>query len=131
LTTHFAAAKNPAFPQFTLKQLAQFKEAVKLVEKAGAQNLIKHAAATGGALLFPETHLDMVRIGIGLYGLWPAAEVAAALAQKISLQPVLSWQTIIGEVKNIPAGERVGYDLTEAPLGNPSTGSGRVASLDI
>jgi alanine racemase len=128
--THFAAAKNPAFPQFTLKQLAQFKEAVKLVEKAGAQNLIKHAAATGGALLFPETHLDMVRIGIGLYGLWPAAEVAAALAQKISLQPVLSWQTIIGEVKNIPAGERVGYDLTEGP--DPASGQkGRIAVCPI
>lgn len=115
--THFAAAKNPAFPQVTTAQLRQFTEAVKIIGQNNPE-LTKHAAATGGTLLFPQAHLDLVRVGIGLYGLWPAKEVEAACFNKIKLEPVLSWRTIIGEVKTIPAGERVGYDLTEAPIGN-------------
>ncbi len=56
----------------------------------------------------------MVRIGIGLYGLWPSRETRAALEHQLTLKPVLSWKTIIGETKFLPAGEKIGYDLTES-----------------
>ena len=53
----------------------------------------------------------MVRIGIGFYGLWPSQHVRAARSD-IRLQPVLSWRTVVVEVKDIARGECVGYDLT-------------------
>jgi len=112
LYTHFASAKNPAFPQDTRAQIAEFRFWVAEFKKAGL-NPIAHAAATSGTMLFPESHFDMVRVGIGLYGLWPAREVKAALGGKITLKPALTWKTIIGEIKKIPAAGRVGYDFTE------------------
>ena len=64
-------------------------------------------------MLFAASHLDMVRVGIGLYGLWPAPEVMQYLKGRITLRPALVWKSIITEVKKLPAGSRVGYDLTE------------------
>ncbi len=110
--THFAAAKNPAFPSNTSHQIEEFKKAASIVESAGFKP-IKHAAATSGAVAFPESHFDMVRIGIGLYGLWPSTEAKLAFSDKIKLAPVLSWRTIIGEIKEVKKGGRVGYDFTE------------------
>jgi alanine racemase len=112
LYTHFASAKNPAFPQYTNYQLLDFKEWLKLFNKNGFKP-IAHASATSGVLLFPKTHLDMVRIGIGLYGEWPAKEVKAYLENKFKFEPCLTWKTIISEIKKIPKGEKLGYDLTE------------------
>ncbi len=112
LFTHFAAAKDPKFPEETQKQLNQFKEWSKLFKDAGI-NPIRHAAATSGTILFPESHFDMVRIGIGLYGLWPSAEAQVFAEKKIPLKPVLSWTTIVSEVKKLPEGGAVGYDFTQ------------------
>ncbi|MBI3632171.1 MAG: alanine racemase [Candidatus Vogelbacteria bacterium] len=110
--THFAAAKNPSFPHETNKQIELFEEAIKIVECFGFKP-IKHASATAGTLLFPRAHYDMVRIGIGLYGMWPSKEVERSLRSRFNLEPVMSWKTIIGEVKKLPEGGGVGYDLTE------------------
>jgi alanine racemase len=65
-------------------------------------------------MLFPESHFDMVRIGIGLYGLWPELAVKAFLGDRIQLRPALVWKSIVTEVKDVPKGSRVGYDFTEA-----------------
>lgn len=113
LYTHFASAKDLNYPTYTDRQFDQFQKAVKLFEKAGYRNLTKHVAATGGAMINSKYHMDAVRIGIGLYGLWPAKELELQLSHKIHLKPILSWKTIISEVKNIPAGQFVGYDLVE------------------
>ncbi|TSC82122.1 MAG: alanine racemase [Parcubacteria group bacterium Gr01-1014_20] len=111
--THFASAKDTNYPTYTDRQFEIFNKVVKLFEKAGYQNLIKHVSATGGTMINSKYHLDAVRVGIGLYGLWPAKELELQLSNKISLKPVLSWKTIISEVKNIPQGQFVGYDLVE------------------
>ena len=110
--THFANAKNPSFSADTDKQAAEFKEATDIFEKAGFK-FLKHASATSGAMLFPEYHFDIVRIGIGLSGLWPAKEVERALEKHIKLSPILSWKTIIAETKIVPKGDRIGYNFTE------------------
>ncbi|MBI2475956.1 MAG: alanine racemase [Candidatus Taylorbacteria bacterium] len=112
LYTHFASAKNPAFPKDTLAQLAEFKKWIAAFQKEGMRPMA-HAAATAGCMLLPESHFDMVRIGIGLYGLWPAAEVKEFLKKKISLEPALVWKSIITEIKKLPKGSRIGYDLAE------------------
>ena len=125
LYTHFAAAKDPASLYDTNRQIGEFKKAVKIIEDGGFKP-IKHAAATSGAVLFPNAHFDMARIGIGLYGLWPSSEIRSAFSNKIKLAPVLSWRTIIGEIKEVKKGERVGYDFTEQ-----LSRSSRIAILPI
>lgn len=112
LFTHFAAAKNPAYPEHTKKQLAEFQQWLDMFKKAGLDPIV-HAASTAGTILFKEAHFDMVRIGIGLYGLWPSLETKAFAERDISLKPVLSWKTIVGEVKALKGGGAVGYDFTE------------------
>lgn len=111
--THFSSAKNPAFPSTTFNQIEEFKKAIDLFESAGFKGFIKHAAATAGTIIFRQSHFDLVRVGIGLYGLWPSKEVREAFKRKIKLEPVLSWKTIVGQIKNLPTGSKVGYDLTE------------------
>ncbi|KKW37758.1 MAG: alanine racemase, partial [Candidatus Adlerbacteria bacterium GW2011_GWB1_54_7] len=87
---------------------------------------IKHAAATSGTIIFPQSHFDLVRIGIGLCGLWPSKETKEAFKREVKLEPVLSWKTILGQIKSLSKGNKVGYDLTET-LSRPS----RVAILPI
>ena len=112
LYTHFAAAKNPAFPKETQAQIKIFNDWREAFKKEGL-NPVCHACATSGILLFPEAYFDMVRIGIGLYGIWPSREAEAFLKNKIELKPVLSWKTVIGEINTVKKGERIGYDFTE------------------
>src|SRR3989344_976506 len=110
--THFASAKDLNYPTYTDLQFKEFKKAISLLEKAGFCNFVKHASATGGTLMNPRYHLDAVRIGIGLHGLWPSKELEMQ-CQKTSLKPVLSWHTLISEIKNIQEGQFIGYDLVE------------------
>jgi len=111
--THFAMAKNCDDKAFTQKQLGVFKEVCVVFEEAGFDNLMRHASATGGTLLGREFHMDMVRVGIGLYGIWPSKDLEDQLGGEISLTPALSWHSVISETKKIKKGESVGYDLTE------------------
>ncbi len=117
--THFAGAKNPAFPQGTKEQLTKFQVVLDAVAKRGLKP-IRHAAATSGAIVFPQAQFDMVRLGIGLYGLWPSQEVKYAYSDKFALKPILTWKTVVAEIKSVPAGSRVGYDFTEL-LERPTT----------
>lgn len=110
--THFAAAKDINYPTFTENQFAEFQKAMSLLEKSGFKNLIRHAAATGGTLINKKYHLDAVRIGIGLYGPYPSPELAFQIG-KLKLEPILSWHTLVSEVKKLKAGDYVGYDMTE------------------
>ncbi len=111
--THFSSAKDINYPTYTEHQFAKFEKAAKLFEKAGFKNLTKHVAATGGALVNPKYHLDAVRVGIGLHGLWPSKELEVQLGKKIKLHPTLSWRAVVSEVKPLKAGDYVGYDMSE------------------
>ena len=111
LFTHFAAAKNPDLLASTKEQLNIFKKWIK-VFKDESFNPIVHAAATGGIMTYPDSALDMVRVGIGLYGLWPSRETKEHLKGKIQLVPAMSWKTVVSEIKNFPKGSRFGYDFS-------------------
>jgi len=112
--THFASAKDPADPAYTELQLSRFQTVLAHFDRAGIKSLIRHAASSGGVLLFPESHLDMVRIGMGLYGYYPSEGLGIRDEESgVMLKPVLTWKTIVGEVKEIPKGSYVGYDGTE------------------
>jgi len=110
--SHFAEAKDPADIAYTKKQLRQFSAWVQHLNLQG-EGVMKHIAATSGTLIYPESHHDQVRIGIGLYGLMPSDQVAQAVAGVVQLEPALAWYTRVGEVKNIPRGSYIGYDRTE------------------
>jgi alanine racemase len=117
--THFAAAKDVAYPGFAERQYGRFEKMERALRRAlprgrgrGGQALTVHTAATGGTLLNKRYHRDAVRIGIGLYGYHPSAELEAQLP-RVVLRPVLSWKAVVSEVKTAEAGEYVGYSFTE------------------
>jgi len=110
--THFSSAKNPSFPKRTRDQLKIFKPWTDAIKNAGFSPII-HSAATSSTILFPESHFDMVRMGIGLYGLWPSKEMRAYAEKNLEISPALSWHTVISEIKTLPKGAGTGYDLSE------------------
>ena len=112
LYTHFAQAKDPRDRDFTNRQIKEFGLWVKAFHEAGLDPII-HAGATSGTMVYPTAHFDMVRVGIGLYGIWPSGAIERGLAHKLSLKPVLSWRAVVSEVKSVAKGERIGYDRTE------------------
>ncbi|MDW7761749.1 MAG: alanine racemase [Acidobacteriota bacterium] len=112
LYTHFAEAKDPDDTGYTQRQIAAFQAAAAAFRESGFRPML-HACGTGGMLLHPEAHLDMVRTGIGLFGQWPSRKIRAALENRTPLHPVLSWRTILSEIKTLPAGSGISYKLTE------------------
>lgn len=115
LYTHFAKAKNPREKDSVYRQLREFSVWSEALAEAGLHPLV-HTSATSGLMLFPQEHVDIVRSGIGLYGLWPSKDVERHLSSKVKLHPALAWRAMVSEVKTVNAGERVGYDLTELLL---------------
>jgi alanine racemase len=101
--THLARSEEdvPA----TDEQLACFLQVLDEVRAAGHAPGLRHAANTGGTLLHPATHLDLVRCGIGIYGLEPGPGAAAGRG----LRPALSWRSAVSMVKRLPKGERTSY----------------------
>lgn len=110
LTTHFARA-DTADPTLVEKQFALFTAAVGKYRALGHKLDRCHAAATASTMLYPKTHMDAVRVGIGLYGLYPSAEVRLN-SPGHTLRPVLEYKTRIVETRRIEAGESVSYGAT-------------------
>lgn len=113
--THFASAKDITYPTYTERQFSAFERVTTYARSLGFTNLTCHCAATGGTLLDAKYHCDAVRVGIGLYGLWPSKELELqrGVDAKITLRQVMRWMAVVGEVKTFEKGEYVGYDLTE------------------
>jgi len=112
--THLAAAKDKLYPAYSFKQIETFKKAGGLFKRAGYNNYLCHAAASAGTLLYPEAHFNMVRIGIGLYGMFPTKE--SEMQTNAKLKPALVWKSIMGEIKTVPKNSFIGYDLAEKVL---------------
>jgi len=106
--THFANAdtrdKGHARMQFDL-----FLEILETLKTRGLEAPLRHAANSAAIIGLPETHLDMVRPGISLYGLRPSAEVNLA---HIDLRPVMSLSSTVIQVKDVPAGFKISYGST-------------------
>lgn len=80
---------------------------------SGWQGLKVHSACSASALSLPTSRQDIVRLGLGLYGLWPS-ESTRQRGEKLGLElkPVLSWKSKIIQIKNLLAGETIGYGRT-------------------
>ncbi|MBI2607719.1 MAG: alanine racemase [Candidatus Doudnabacteria bacterium] len=103
--SHFASSEDD--PAFTVIQLNHFRSIIEALE----QNLIfipvKHIACTASALSVPESHFDLVRIGIGLYGLQSYKSIHSLIQKAnpgFNLQPALTWKAKVLAVKEIPKG---------------------------
>jgi alanine racemase len=104
--THLAVADEPENP-YTVEQLARFDEVLAELRARGLPTGTVHASNTAGAIDRPAARYDMVRIGIGLYGIAPADE----LEGRVALRPALSVKARVSHVKPVPAGERLSYGL--------------------
>jgi alanine racemase len=98
LWTHFASSSEDE--KTTLVQLECFLAVVEDVRPA-----LLHTANSGATILYPETHLDLVRTGIAMYGLEPGPGVGDGLG----LRPALTWRSKVAMTRRLPAGERVSY----------------------
>ncbi len=111
---HFANSENDDDFTHSQKQIDILKKAIEMAKKFGFSGFETHISSTAGSLIYENesTGFSHVRIGIGLYGLWPSEKVKAALAETMQLKPVLSWKTCIAQVKKVPEGFPIGYDGT-------------------
>jgi alanine racemase len=116
--THFANIEDTTNHEYADFQRYLFKKMVEIVRNKGFPILKKHAACTAAALLFPDLHFDMVRLGIGQYGYWPSQQTMVSYREKYktsisdTLRPVLSWKTRISQIKAVSKGNTIGYGRT-------------------
>lgn len=101
--THLAGSDDPGHDAFTHHQLELFRENAERIISAIGYRPMLHAANTGAIQRHPESAMDMVRLGIGLYG------ISADPKAQGELQTVATLKTIISQIKNIRKGESIGY----------------------
>ncbi|MCX4686023.1 alanine racemase [Kitasatospora purpeofusca] len=104
--SHFAAADEPGHPSIQL-QLDAFRLALASAEAAGLRPEVRHLANSPAALLLPQSHFDMVRTGLAMYGLSPVPEVGSP--SDFGLRPVMSLTARLALVKHVPGGHGVSY----------------------
>lgn len=104
----FSHLSNAA-DEHDLAQLAAFDEAAALAASAGLRPAIRHLASTAAAFRLPETRLDLVRLGIGLYGLSPFDSVGST---ELGLKPAMRVESRLISVKRVAAGVGVSYGYT-------------------
>ena len=105
--SHFANADAADLGSARI-QLARFLEVLEWYDKQGVPPPIRHIANSGAILQLPESHLDLVRPGILLYGVYPSAEVRHSIA----VRPALSWKSRVVYFKVVTPGHPVGYGST-------------------
>lgn len=99
--SHLAAADDPSHDDFTREQIRLFRELATSLEEVLGYPVITHILNSAGIERFPEARFDMVRLGIGLYGI--------SVLEKNRLANVSTFRSIISQVKEVPAGDTIGY----------------------
>jgi alanine racemase len=106
--THFATADS-SDKTYAGKQFEIFVDFLNELSRAGINPLLCHAANSAAIIDMPETHLDMVRAGIAIYGLYPSDEVNK---RRIVLKPAMTLKSKIVHLKKVPPGFKVSYGST-------------------
>jgi alanine racemase len=106
--THFASAEDPDSDNFTRQQISAFNEIIAGLKANGFHDLQIHAANTAGAIRFPEAHYNMVRIGLGLYGIYPSE----AARKIIELELAVGLTSRITSIQEFAPGDTLGYNRT-------------------
>jgi alanine racemase len=105
--THFATA-DEADLTYARQQFATYLHVLRQLEEAHIAVPIRHAANSAATLALPETHLDMVRCGIAIYGLRPSVEVEMV----VPVRPAMSLKSRIARLRTLPAGSCISYGCT-------------------
>lgn len=119
--THFSDADGSE--EYTMRQFDRFLDVIQKVQDLGHTFAIRHCANSAATLLYPSTYLDMIRLGIALYGHFPDAAMDPALCP---LTPVLELKTRVVTVRSVPADTPVSYGRT-----NTLTRDSRLAVLPV
>lgn len=128
LCTHYAGAESISNYLRIKDQINLFNQYAQQFEENGLTPNLKHTACSAAVIAYPETHMDMVRVGILLYGFWPSRETFihhkksngydgnAKERSRDPLKRVITWKSRIMSLKNLPMGEFVGYGTSyQAP----------------
>ena len=99
--THFVGSDSPGFDDFTRLQAERFKIAADALQSEFKHHIIRHVCNSAGIERFPDLQYDMVRLGLGLYGINPI--------DNMPLEPVCTLKTTILQIRELEAGETVGY----------------------
>ena len=111
LMTHFAKSDIPKEQNHTQEQIQRFSEILKFTKKY-QPNIQAHCCASAGTLHFQQAHLDMVRIGVSIYGFFPSEESKFYFKNKLQLKPILSWKTKLIHIQTLEKGDTVSYGAT-------------------
>ncbi len=101
--SHLAGSDEPAFDDFTNQQVRKFSDAAESLSRKLNKKLLRHLLNSSGIFRHPEAQLDMVRLGLALYGVTTYPE------SRDELEPVSSLKTTISQIREIETGEGVGY----------------------
>ncbi|MEU4354613.1 alanine racemase [Streptomyces virginiae] len=104
--SHFACADEPGHPSIKL-QLDAFREMLAYAEKEGIDPEVRHMANSPATLTLPESHFDLVRPGLAVYGVSPAPEIGTPA--QLGLRPAMTLKASLALVKTVPAGHGVSY----------------------
>ena len=118
--SHLVASEDPLHDSFTKQQITLFSTLADKLASSLNYPFMRHIANTSGISRWPDARFDMVRLGIGLYG------IDAAYRTNSPLQTVTSLKTSISQIKTIPPGDTIGYGRAgKMPLG------GKIATVKI
>ena len=106
LWSHFACADEPGHPSVAA-QLTRFREMLAYAEGQGVRPEVRHIANSPATLTLPESHFDLVRTGIAVYGISPSPEIGSPA--DFGLRPVMTLSASIALVKQVPGGHGVSY----------------------
>lgn len=120
--THFANADNED-PTYTYEQFQKFHSILSYLDSKQIPVPIKHCCNSAATMNFPEMHLDMVRIGIALYGLYPDNSLKH---HPIQLKQAMSFKTRVASIKSVEASQPISYGCTWSP-----NKDGKIATLPI
>lgn len=116
LSTHFADIEDTTDHTFAAGQIRRFAEVSDQLVRELSVTPLCHTACSAAAILFPDTHLDIARVGISLYGLWPSSSTLVSARERgvgdFALSPAMTWKTLVAQVKDVPEGGFVGYGRT-------------------
>ncbi len=115
--THFAKADAPD-KSYTGIQWERFTGMLDLLAREGLTFRCRHAANSAATIDMPETHLDMVRPGLAIYGCYPNRDDLAKGRKRLNLIPAMSWKTVVSNVKRVSAGTGVSYGITYTAAGD-------------
>ncbi len=123
LCTHYAGAESISNYVRVCNQIKRFQEFTAYFKNEDLVPQIRHTSCSASTISYPETHMDMVRVGILLYGFWPSRETLIEELKgldnpKDPLKRVISWKSKIMSTKNVRAGEFIGYGTSYQASGN-------------